>query len=362
MKICIDGRMILSSGIGTILQNFILNFSGEFELFIIGNSNQLNQFLKGKSNYSIIESDLRIYSIKEQIKLPVLIPTCDVFWSPHYNIPLLPIKAAKRAVNINDTYHLSQNSATTFIQRLYARILIFLAARLSDIIITISDFSKREILKHTWIKETKIVVNYCGVDTELFRPISKPDKEKFLLKRTDLPKKFILYVGNVKPHKNLTILVQAFILLNESMRDITLVIVGRKDGFLNGDPELFKLVEKQNLLSKVYFTGYLDNESLPYFYSIASLFVFPSLYEGFGLPPLEALACECPVIASNAASIPEVCGNWVTYFNPVSSIDLANKIRDKLNNYEIKKYREEIKATYNWALSYKRQIEIFQNL
>src|SRR5260221_514486 len=124
MKVCIDARMVFHSGIGTIIQNFLLNFSGEFELSIIGNLADISPFLEKKKNWKIHHTTVPIYSIREQIELPFLIPKCDIFWSPHYNVPILPIKSKKRVVNINDVFHLAFADTLSLAQRAYSRTVI----------------------------------------------------------------------------------------------------------------------------------------------------------------------------------------------------------------------------------------------
>lgn len=357
--------MILSSGIGTILQNFILNFSGEFELSIIGNPKHLLPFLTDKTNYSIIESDLPIYSIKEQIKLPGLIPSCDIFWSPHYNIPLFPIKAKKRVVNINDVFHLAFKHTTTLSQKLYANLVINQAIIRSDRVITISKFSESEIKKHTFSKKNKFEIIYCGVDHNLFQKIDDSQKLEAAKRKYQLPPKYILCVGNVKPHKNLKVLMNALSSLKDNLQDYEIVIVGKQQGFITGDPLLFKKIQEDPFLSaKTKFTGFVPNEDLPCIYNLASLFIFPSFYEGFGLPPLEAMACGCPVLVSHAASMPEICEDAARYFNPLNEEDMAAKILDALttesNTYIAKGLNHSKKFT--WQKYYSTQKSIFQNL
>ena len=134
---------------------------------------------------------------------------------------------------------------------------------------------------------------------------------------------YLLFVGNVKPHKNLGRLLDAFDLLKDRIPH-SLMIVGQKDGFITGDKEVVRRAERFG--KRVQFTGVLSDDKLRGIYAAADLLVFPSLYEGFGLPPLEAMACGTPVACSRAASLPEVCGNAVEYFDPQDSKDIAEKV------------------------------------
>lgn len=367
MRVCVDARMIFSSGIGTIIQNFLLRFSGEFSLIAIGDKTLIESFLTGKINYEILHCEIPIYSLKEQLLLPKLIPVCDIFWSPHYNIPLLPIKAKKRVVNVNDVFHLANSHTIRWHQWLYAKLVINQAVTKSDRVITISEFSKAEIIKYTKLpKLSKIELIYCGVDHGLFKVITKGEALNKIRVKYNLPTKYILFVGNIKPHKNLKVLVNALALLKDKMGGCKLVIVGKKDGFINGDPLLFDQISKDQFLKdSIYFTGFVPNEDLPFLYNLASLFVFPSRYEGFGLPPLEAMACGCLVLVSNAASIPEICGNSARYFDPSSPEDLANKIAecfsDKKNELYIRKGLDHSKS-FSWEESYRKQLTLFHNV
>jgi glycosyltransferase involved in cell wall biosynthesis len=142
-----------------------------------------------------------------------------------------------------------------------------------------------------------------------------------------MPGKFLLFVGNVKPHKNLINLLRAYEILLQSRKDYELVIVGKKEGFITGDKEVFEFVEGNKLLNEhIIFTGHIENRELYNYYRKASVFIFPSLYEGFGLPPLEAMICGCPVIASDLTAIPEICGEAVLYINALDPADIADKI------------------------------------
>ena len=181
-----------------------------------------------------------------------------------------------------------------------------------------------------------------------------------------MPKKFILYVGNVKPHKNLTGLVEAFLLAKEKLRDYHLVIVGKKEGFITGDASLIKRISDNEFLSeRVIFTGYVPNDDLPVMYNLASLFVFPSFYEGFGLPPLEAMACGCPLLTSDAASMPEVCRDAARYFDAGNPSDIAEKIIDSLfgsdSDIFVQRGLRRIED-FSWKTFYKQQVDVFYKL
>jgi glycosyltransferase involved in cell wall biosynthesis len=320
--------MLHSSGIGTYIRNLvpqIISSYSDVKFNLLGNISELRYVPWANSaNVSLIDCNSPVYSITEQLKVPIEIPSCDIFWSPHYNIPLAPIRAKKRLLTIHDVFHLAFIDQLPFKQRIYARLVLNSAVKISDIIVTVSNFSKSEIVKHTKTGGEKITVIHNGIDTEKFRELDDaaliPVKKK-----CNLPDKFILFVGNVKPHKNLKRLLGAYeILIKKGITDYYLVIAGKKEGFITGDSEVFRILNNNPILrEKVLFTGYMDNSDLPAVYTLASLLIFPSLYEGFGLPPLEAMACGCLTVVSNAASLPEVCGEAAYYIDPYNIENIA---------------------------------------
>ncbi len=323
-RLCLDARMIHASGIGTYLQNIIPSMAEHFSLTLLGEEALLRNY-----QTPIVPTTIPIYSVAELLRFPRLIPSCDIFWSPHYNVPLLPIRARKRLVTIHDVFHLAFYETLTFKQKRYAYLAFRAAARRSNRIITVSDFSKSEIVKHLKVSPAKVAMIYNGVNHALFRPIRDEAQRQQVTRRYQLPGRFMLYVGNVKPHKNLRSLVEAFAQIKDQMPDLWLVVAGRKEGFITGESELFSLIRQDEALSRrIIFTGFVAAKDLPVLYSLAGLFVFPSLYEGFGLPPLEAMACGCPALVSNRASMPESCGKAAWYTDPEDTGQMAQKIRE----------------------------------
>lgn len=358
-KICIDARMIRNSGIGVYIENytFYLLSSPTWFVYLIGSKVLLQELFGKFSNWQLIEDYTPIYTIKEQFMFLKKIPICDIFWSPHYNVPLFPIRARRRIVTVPDIIHLVFKSTFSFEKRVYAQIVMNSAVRISDVITTISEFSKSEIVKYTHINPHKVYRIYLGLDDKLFSIEDINVNRQFVLDKYNLPKKYLLFVGNVKPHKNLVRLILAFKAILSNDPEIRLVIAGKKEGFITGDSEVFSMIETDKELStRVHFTGYIDTQDLPIIYNLASLFVFPSLYEGFGFPPLEAMACSCPVVASKFGSIKEVCGDAAYYFNPEDIEDISSIIEKVLYNETVKleliqNGLDRIKL-YNWGKSF----------
>ncbi|MBC3538113.1 glycosyltransferase family 4 protein [Rufibacter sediminis] len=367
-SLVIDARMVHASGIGVYLKQLLPFLLPSFQVQVLGNPQELTQFAWA-SAVTVIPVEAPIYSIKEQLALAAKIPVCDIFWSPQYNIPLLPIRARKRVVTIHDTYHLAYRHTLSLAQKVYATVLLRAAVRVSDRVVTVSQFSREELIKYTGCPPAKINVIYNGVNTSLFKTSDSPQLEHTL--RAALPKlpaRYIIYVGNVKPHKNLITLLKAYAGLPSSLREeYHLVIVGQKEGFITPDEEVPQFLEAQEGLRPfVHFTGFVPDNLLPLLYNYASLSVFPSVYEGFGFPPLESMACGCPVVASTSASIPEVCGEAALYFEALNEKGLRKQLMRVLGDPELRaelvrrglqQYRH-----YSWQTSAEQHLQVLKEL
>ncbi|WP_456460270.1 glycosyltransferase family 4 protein [Reichenbachiella sp.] len=349
-KVVIDARMINTSGIGRYLTKLVMALQKEdYKISLLGDQKVIKNNIQLSDHVEILEFNASIYSIAEQLTFITKIPKCDLFISPHYNIPVLNWNIKKQLTFFPDVNHLALGKTLSFIKRFYAKILYNLGAFKSATIVTISDFSRNEILDLVSVKPRKLVVARCGTDSEELMQLAKYKTEKQFL----LNNKYILYVGNVKPHKNLYRALLAFQKVRLENKNLKFCIVGRKDGFLTGDKEIYELLESdENLKRAVVFTGYVSDLELVSYYKYAQALLFPSLYEGFGLPPLEAMALECPVITSNGSSMPEVCGEAATYCDPYDINDMAEKITLVCNSEELRSFlkktgMEKVKE-YSW--------------
>ncbi len=340
VDVAIDARMINHSGIGTYIRNLVPNLVNKYNLILLGNREILTRF-SWSETVRIIDCKSRIYSLKEQLEIPLKIPACDIFICPHYNVPVLPVKARKKIVIIHDVYHLAFSDQLSLLQKLYSRFLINYALTHFDKTVTISRFSESEIVKYTGINREKLTVLYPGFN---FKSATlNKDKEDLIRKKYSLPERFILFVGNIKPHKNLKNLLLAYKILLDRNIKIKMVATGKKEGFIVSDEGIKTIMNENKVLAdNVLFTGYIDGDLLPGIYKMADVFVFPSFYEGFGIPPIEAMAAGTPVIVSREASLPEVCGDAALYCDASAPKDIADKIemmltQENLRNDLIKK-------------------------
>lgn len=355
--IVLDARMLDKSGIGTYLKNVVQPIAEQYDFIFLGDEQEIHHSFK---NAKIIPYNHPIYSIKEQLYIPVKVPRCDVFWSPHINIPLLPVLTKKRLVTIHDMFHTAQMHTMSRIKKAYTRLILNSLNIYKPEVITVSEFSKSEILKYTKIPENKITVSYNGYDTEKF----KLNGVSPSLGQSD---KYLLYVGNIKPHKNLNLIVEAFrILKNETQLNPKLKIVGKKDGFIMGDDTVATNITKYNLDDNIQFTGKINDKELVEIYQHASFLIFPSKYEGFGLPPLEAMACGCPSIVSDISVFRELYQQSVLYTPLEDPRQLANNIQDALSNNQkldtLKSSFPTILEKYSWKKSQEIHLRVIENL
>lgn len=337
MRIAIDCRM--KYGVGTILKNIVPLIACSVDhLILLGDDSEIRKWNFTSANYSVIPFKYRIYSPQEQFFFPRdLLSNVDVYHSPHFNIPLRKSKRAKIVTTINDLIHLSNVLPMNMIYKAYARFLLKQAVTRSTQLITISSFSKQEILKYFDVPENKISVAYCGVDNNIFKPREKAAFE-VLSDKLNLRSKYILITGSLRPHKNLSNLIRSFgLLVKNHQIPHKLVIVGEDRGFRINPREM---PIDSALRKKMLYTGYLTEEELAILYSFCDVFVFPSVYEGFGLPPLEAMACGAPVIASERTSLPEVLGEAGLLVDPLNIDHIASAILRVLINGE---YRNKMK-------------------
>ena len=241
------------------------------------------------------------------------------------------------------------------------------AVKKSDQILTVSEFSRREIIKYTKVDKEKIAVIPIGVDSDHFSLSDDPDQLDFIQKKYQLPKNYFLFVGNVKPHKNLKGILQAFEkLLSEKKIDFSFIIVGKKEGFINGESILSLLEASPLLRNRVRLLGMVPNEDLPFIYQLAACFVFPSFYEGFGLPPLEAMSMGCPVIASQITPVEEVCKDAVYWVDPYNYHSIAEGLYSVLTNEKLRleliaKGKERVKE-FSWDRTTERHLKIIEEM
>ena len=323
MQIAIDCRMWGKTfgGIGRYVQEIVtaLLLTKGWEMTLIVASSDIVREIEvipeKKAICRFVVCNAKMFSLKEQLALPRAIPACDVFWSPYMNVPFMPCKAKKRVVTLHDVFHLANPQYYSWIKRLMVKPFYYFSTR-SDLILTVSDFSKQEIVKYCGshiASKIKTIYNGCDIDVSRINPVDRDFK-------------YLLFVGNVKPHKNLKNALLGFQQLNDS--NLRFVIVGKKEGFVTGDSEVFDIVSRLNDNGeRVIFTGNVSDSELFSWYKGATALVQPSYYEGFGLPIVEAMQFGLPIACSDIPVFREIGKDAVNYFNPYSPDSIAKCLK-----------------------------------
>jgi glycosyltransferase involved in cell wall biosynthesis len=325
VRIGIDTRKLHDHGIGTYIRNLLrqlarLDKQTEFVLLCRGDDRADLSSLG--PNFRPVAEEAGNYSVAEQIRIPLALwrERVDLFHAPHYVLPALV--RCRSIVTIHDCIHLMfPQYLPSRLALVYARRVIVMAAKRATRVLTVSESSKRDILRFVDIPADKIDVIYNAPD-ERFAVEPRAEDIERVRERYQLHDEFVLYAGNVKPHKNLARVIEAFNVVRKRGLDrLKLVLIGDE---ISKYAELRRAVHRHQLHQYVRFLGYLPEDTLAVLYRLAGVFVFPSLYEGFGLPPLEAMASGTPVVTSNVSSMPEVAGDAAVLVDPYDPTAIAN--------------------------------------
>jgi len=303
--------------------------------------------------------------ISEQLYFPKLLADnqIDLFHGLHYSLPIN--KRTRMITTIHDLSFFKFPEKHSWVKRQYFKFFIKYSSFHSDHLITVSNNTKNDLIKILNVDPEKITTTHLGVD-ESFSPIDDHEKLQNIKAKYDLPENFILFIGLIEPRKNLSSLFKAYAKLvktQEIMEDIHLVLAGRWGW---ESKKLLTLVSDLNVTENVHFPGYIDQEDMAYLYNLAKVFVYPSFYEGFGLPVLEAMACGTPVITSNISSMPEFVGNSGILVDPNDIDQLERSIKELLINERL---REELKKKsilkakeFTWKNTALKTLDVYQRV
>ncbi len=367
MRIAIDARKLHDFGIGTYIRNLLRELAKidqTTEYVLLCNPEDTVVAATLGENFRAVVEGAGHYSLTEQISVPLAVrrERVNLFHAPHYVLPALT--PGRTVVTIHDCIHLM---FPEYLQHrmgyAYARASLWIAAHKSNRIFTVSEQSKRDILRFFKVPPNKIVVTPNAID-DRFSVAPSEELVRQTRERYQLGRPYILYVGNIKPHKNLERLIEAFHYVRSQGRsELELLIIGDEISKLQA---LRRAVHKYNLHRHVRFHGYVPHETLAVLYRLASVFVFPSLYEGFGLPPLEAMASGTPVVTSNVSSLPEVVGDAAVLVDPYSAEAIAEGILTVLHSAHL---RADLRRRgfarvqeYSWARSVQRVRQIYEEV
>ena len=268
--------------------------------------------------------------------------------------------SSNQVITIHDLISLRYKNISAH-QRFYFKYFLpFLISR-AKLIIAVSETTKKDIVTFLKCPEEKIKVVFNGYDHTTYFAI---EGNRHVIERAYGVKKYLLAIGPTYPHKNFETLIQAYKELDDSVRiQFPLVIAGGKKEYVNA---LKLLVKQLDLEINIRFIGYVPIDLMPALYREAEVFIFPSLYEGFGIPLLEAMACGCPVITSNTSSMPEVCGDAALYFDPLDRDALKKRIMNltedrKLWNEMRKRGLEQVKK-FSWQRTAQQLKSVIENI
>ncbi len=365
-RIGIDARKLHDFGIGTYIRNLLKQLARidqETEYVLLCRPGDVAIVNELGVNFRAVEEPSGNYSIGEQIHVPIVLrrERVDLFHAPHYVLP--PLAQCRSIVTIHDVIHLLFPQYFGRLAHAYARACLWAAAKRSDRILTVSETSKNDILRRFKVPAEKIAVIYNAID-ERFNVKPSDEQVQKVRERYQLDQQFVLYVGNIRPHKNLERLIDAFDRVRRSGFDhLRLLIIGDE---ISKYPALRRAVHRHKLHKFVRFLGFVPMETLAVLYRLADVFVFPSLYEGFGLPPLEAMASGAPVVTSNVSSLPEVVGDAALLVDPYDPDSIAGGIRQVLTEPDL---RASLRARglsraqqYSWQRSIEQVHQIYYDV
>lgn len=334
MRIGIDARFYggaHATGLGRYTQKlirYLAEVAGPHDTFVIFlRKENWDAYSPPDARFHKVLADYRWYSFEEQTKLPGVVnrERCDIVHFPHFNVPLRAKKPFLVTIHDLTLTHFPTVRASTLGPLKYAvkhaayTTVIRRAVRRSARILTVSQFSKNDIVKSFGVQDAKVAVTYEAAD-----PLCDgPRRESETLKALRLPPSYALYVGNAYPHKNLEILPDVVRECERLGSPLSMICVGKIDYFYE---RLKQLILERGVADRIRCVGFISDTDLPELFRRASLYLFPSLYEGFGLPPLEAMQCGVPVLSSNASCLPEILGDAVEYMDPKNPRDIAEKM------------------------------------
>lgn len=372
MRVAIDIRAVSDFGVGTYIRNVVrelgkLDRTNEYVL--VGEAERIFDVRRLPSNISTVTLSVPPSSTRGYLALRKILrdQNCDLmhlpslFWLPPY-LPPCPY-----VVTIHDVLDYMYRAANgrglrSSIHFYSTRFVLRHASR----IMAVSNFTKNDVARLFGIPGDRIEVIYNAIDERFMQGHATSEEQQFIAERYQVNYPFVLYAGRISPHKNLIRIIEAFSSLkaelskDDLLSDLKLIIIGDE---VSRHPDLRRTVVKSGVQNDVRFLGFVPIDVLRIFYDAAKAFVFPSLYEGFGLPPLEAMAHGTPVITSNTSSLPEVVGSGAVLVNPENVFEIRKALyrtltdqalRDKL---KLKGY-EQVKR-YSWESSVSRMLQVF---
>ncbi len=374
MKIAIDVRTVLPnrSGVGNYVLNLIQNLSQvdpePIYYFLAQNKNLslLGHLARGQNPFLTMFSHENhpLSDFWEHFILPLRLKEMgiNVFHGPASLIPFRKDHCGL-VVTIHDLVAFLFPETIPLKYGAYMRYLLRQAVKKADKIIAVSNHTKEDLIKILKVPREKIVVIH-EASSPIFHPDNRREVQTHLKEQYGITKKFIYHLGNIEPRKNLIVLLEAFTRVCREMGNEYQLVVSGQRGWLTGS--LSRFFKNYPARDQVLFTGYVPMEEIPLFMNGAEVFVFPSLYEGFGLPVLEAMSCGTPVISSNRSSIPEIVGSAAVLVDPTSIRDLADRIIELLKNPDERMHLSQLgleqASRFSWIEAARQTLDVYRSV
>jgi len=371
LKIAIDIRRMTEFGVGTYIRNVVRTLGRldhDNEYLLIGPPAKVEEIGALPPNFSSIALTAPERTIQgyREFRGALASINCDLLHVPNlFSIPRgLP---CPYVMTVHDMLeHMSRAREQSGFWRSVHFQLTRRVLRGAAKIFAVSNFTKGEIEKHFEIPSDRIEVIYNAIDERFMHGHATEADRELIVKRYQVTYPFLLYAGRVSPHKNVVRMIEAFSALKTELErdqilpDLKLIIIGDD---LSGNPDLRRTVVRSGVQNDVRFLGFIPIEVLRIFYDLAKIFVFPSLYEGFGLPPLEAMAHGTPVVTSNVSSLPEVVGQAAVLVNPENVFEIRRALHRVLIDQALRARMKELGylqvTKFSWQTSVRRTLDIY---
>jgi glycosyltransferase involved in cell wall biosynthesis len=382
MKIGIDIRTLMDrhySGVSEYVFNLVnnlLDIDLENEYFLFYNSahdisGRIPNFSSPRVKVVYTRYPNKIFNyflqkLFKQPKIDEILGGVDIFLSPHINFLALS-DYCQKVLTVHDLSYLRHPEFFSRRKNFWhSSIDVKKMVKKFDKIVAVSENTKNDLMELAETQHEKVKVIYAGVPSD-YRPLPINDSlVKAVKEKHDLPEKFILYLGNIEPRKNISGLIKAYNNLrrdNLELKDVKLIVAGATGWKID---DTFSELQASPYYNDIKFLGYIDREDKPALYNLATVFIYPSFYEGFGFPPLEAMACGLPVITSNISSLPEIVGNAALTVDPYNISALSQALKEVITNLPLHDELVEqgiIRASaFNWRQTAQNYLEIFKEL
>jgi len=374
VKIAIDIRRMTEFGVGTYIRNVVRTLGRvdhDTTYYLVGSTAKVQEIGPLPPNFHSVplSAPERTFKGYSEFRSALKHADCDLVHIPNlFSVPrMLP---CPYVMTVHDMLeHMSRARQQTGFWSVWHLQMTKKVLRGAARIFAVSNFTRAEIEKLFGIAPGKIEVVYNAIDERFLRGHASPADRELIAQRYQVTYPFLLYAGRISPHKNVVRMIEAFSALKTELEkdqlypDLKLIIIGDD---LSGNPDLRRTVVRSGVQNDVRFLGFVPIEVLRIFYDEAKMFVFPSLYEGFGLPPLEAMAHGTPVITSNVSSLPEVVGNAAVLVNPENVFEIMRALHRVLTDQSLRDRMKERgyqqSMRFSWEISVRRVLDVYREI